>query len=30
MEYINLKQYINKQTGDILEAIDWNNLHTTL
>ena len=30
MEYINLNQYINKQTGDILEAIDWNNLHTTL
>ena len=30
MEYINLNQYINKQTGDILEAIDWNNLHVTL
>lgn len=30
MEYINLNQYINKQTGDILEAIDWNSLHVTL
>lgn len=30
MEHIDLNNYIGKETGDILEAVDWNSLHTVI